>query len=459
MWLATKNYSQGLFYEPRFYGQSYNTMLESLLAVPLFKMGLPLYIALPTVTTILSLFPFLMLAIITYRNTSKITGIVILSIFIVFPAEYDFLTSISRGFVTGIAIASICFVFLAKPNSKNIFLVIGFLCIMAYSINANSLLLSIPCLFLLFLHNFRNKYFYFFSGSGLLVGLIIHLLIAKFYINNPYYILHHNYIKFSFDYFAESISHLDKFFNYLVPFFWNHGWIILLIFISASFLLFKKKKYNESIVVLSIPFMVLMTLFISKVNDGTNSIFFSFARMYLAIPVLLAFTISLFNLKERKWIYAFVPIAIIFFIFKVLAMEQSIDKNLNKNHVISVIETKKLYKECEEISDISLNNNIELIIICQHWHYDFYNYGCPSCMKRFPKTLRPLYERRTWRLIEDEHMIYSNILIIDLERNLEMEYGFISKIEEKNGFYVIKGNNLPTMTLLKKLNIAVRKYK
>ena len=38
MWIGAKHYSQGLFYEPRFYGQAYNTMLEALLAVPFVKL-------------------------------------------------------------------------------------------------------------------------------------------------------------------------------------------------------------------------------------------------------------------------------------------------------------------------------------------------------------------------------------------------------------------------------------
>ena len=34
MWLGAKDYSNGIFHEPRFYGQDYNTMLESLFSVP-----------------------------------------------------------------------------------------------------------------------------------------------------------------------------------------------------------------------------------------------------------------------------------------------------------------------------------------------------------------------------------------------------------------------------------------
>jgi hypothetical protein len=43
MWNALRNYSEGEFHEPRFYGQAYNSMLEAFLAIPLYKMGVPCY--------------------------------------------------------------------------------------------------------------------------------------------------------------------------------------------------------------------------------------------------------------------------------------------------------------------------------------------------------------------------------------------------------------------------------
>ena len=56
-WQGTKDYSEGKFYEPRFYGQNYNTFLEALVAVPFYKAGLPVYKAVPLATHFLFLFP------------------------------------------------------------------------------------------------------------------------------------------------------------------------------------------------------------------------------------------------------------------------------------------------------------------------------------------------------------------------------------------------------------------
>ena len=62
MWLGAVDFSQGLFYEPRYYGQSYNTFMEALFAVPLLWFTVPVYVAVPVATHIISAFPFLFTA-------------------------------------------------------------------------------------------------------------------------------------------------------------------------------------------------------------------------------------------------------------------------------------------------------------------------------------------------------------------------------------------------------------
>ena len=98
------------------------------------------------------------------------------------------------------------------------------------------------------------------------------------------------------------------------------------------------------------------------------------------------------------------------------------------------------------------------MIINSHEYYDIYNYGCPACIEEFPKTLRPVYERRTWRLIEEVNIVNNNILIIEVNRKMNEEFDFVLPIENKEGFYLIKNNSLSTKELLDTLKIKIRKY-
>lgn len=458
MWLAAKNFSQGKFFEPRFYGQNYNTMLEALFAVPFIKLGVPYFISLPIVTSILSLIPVFLISVITYIRNSKTTAIIILCIYLTLPMEYSMITSMSRGFVTGVSFASLTFLFLYKYNSRVSFFFVFFISVLAYSINANSILLTIPVGLIFFLKNYKNRKFYLFSISGFLAGLAIHLLINSFYINNPNYILHYYHLKFSFSLFVNGLKHLDKYFNYIVPIFWKHGWLILTGFFVLAIIFYKSKIYDISFVSFIIPFIIVGTLLVIKVHNGTNSIFFSYSRMYLSVPILLLLMFSFLNIKDKRWLPVFLVVSIVFIGIKVLNSKSTIEQNLNKYHVVTVLKTDLVYKKCSELAAISMENNIDLIVIVDHWFYDVYDYGCPACLKKFPKTLRPIYERRTWRLLEDENKVYTNILFVDLKTRLDKKFYFISCLNEKQGFYLLKNNKIPTMLLLKKLGIKVRKF-
>jgi hypothetical protein len=110
MWQGVMDYSAGIFHEPRFYGQSYNLMLESLFAVPLYKLGIPIYKALPIITSFFTIFPYLLITFLTFRKKSTTAGLIILSIPLLLLNEYALITCLSRGFVTGI--------FQGEPNSK-----------------------------------------------------------------------------------------------------------------------------------------------------------------------------------------------------------------------------------------------------------------------------------------------------------------------------------------------------
>ena len=108
MWAGLSDYSNGIFKEPRFYGQNYNTFLEAFLAVPLFERGIRPNVALPLITSFLALLPFVILSLFTLlKKSNLIMSLLILAMPLMLPVSYGMLTSMPRGFVTGIAIAGL----------------------------------------------------------------------------------------------------------------------------------------------------------------------------------------------------------------------------------------------------------------------------------------------------------------------------------------------------------------
>ncbi len=101
-WLITKDLLNGLFFGPCFYGQSYNPIIEPAIAVPLVSCGLDFSDALPLVTTILGATPMLLISIYLFLKGNKKLAFIPLFISLLLSVEYQMLTSISRGFVTGV---------------------------------------------------------------------------------------------------------------------------------------------------------------------------------------------------------------------------------------------------------------------------------------------------------------------------------------------------------------------
>ena len=461
MWLAAKDYASGVFHEPRFYGQNYNSMLEALLAVPLIKLSVHPFIALPLITAFLSFFPYLIISFILFYKKLTFQACAVISIPLLLPVEYDMITSLSRGFVTGIFIASIGCISILNERSKWGFFFMGFLGIIGFSLNPNSLVLTIPCILYLLTGNYTRKEFYIYMIPGILLASSLHFLSEYFYYTHSYFNLHKQSFDFSFLRLFRNLFHPGKYFNYVTPLFWKHAWVLFILCGIALFFLLKQKQYKKTFFLGSFFFLLFFSLGLNKTWDGTGSVFFSYSRMFLAFPVFIALFIAILKVKNNWFGFSFLLIPILFFAIKSSILVGSIESNIytNMNHVVTVEKISDFLEECENIKSISAKYNVNLIVISNHRDYDFINYGCPACMEGFPPTLRPVYERRTWRLIEDENKTYQNVLIIDSDRKLDEQYQGVMKIPEMNGLYLIRDNPLRTMELLDSLKIPVRKFK
>src|SRR5688572_11503437 len=96
MWLGARDYANGIFMEPRYYAQDYNTFMEAFVAAPLLWLELPVYQAVPIATEIISLFPFLFMAFYLFHKELKIQAVLVLAVIICLPVSYDMLSSLPR---------------------------------------------------------------------------------------------------------------------------------------------------------------------------------------------------------------------------------------------------------------------------------------------------------------------------------------------------------------------------
>ena len=461
MWLGLKDYAAGIFHEPRFYGQAYSSMIEALVGVPLYKLGMPASKVLPLITSVFALAPFVVISFFTLLKKSPKMALVIISIPLLLPVEYALLTTIPRGFVAGIFVATFGCLAIFYPKSKRGFFLLSFTGVIGFSLNFNAVLLFLPCFIYLFLENVKNKVFYLYTLIGLAFGFGVHFLVNYFYVLHPFNDVHKIVLHFSFSDIWIGIKKVDPFLNIMSPVFWKTGFLVLFAFATISVFLFRKSEYNKAISVLSIPIFIILTLGINKVHDGTLSIFYSYARMYMAIPVLLAVSLSFLKPNNSKLFYIYLLLPFIYLSYQVSQLNSVIDESLRPSNddKVAVATVDKFEKECNHLQDICSAYKIDLVIIVNHPYCDFYDYGCTATMPDFPKTIRPSYERRTWRFIEDENVVYKNILFVDIGRNASSNPGVLEMIPNEIGMFVLKNNTRRTIDLFNQLPVPYRHYR
>jgi hypothetical protein len=455
MWLGAKHYSQGLFYEPRFYGQDYNTMMEALVAVPFIKLGLPVFYAVPIATHIIFLTPFLFTGIYLFLKKQKEAAIFVLATLLCMPTGYDIMNSIPRGFVTGLFFTSLFVVNLLNPRNYKFMVINVFMAYVGYAVNQNSVLVSAPFLFYLFLVNYKDKKFYIYSLAGLLLALPVDYGLNHFYKVHPEYVFYPANNFFAIEYFVKAVSELDKRFAHISFFIEEQSFLMLAIFVLISYLLFKKNKpfFFAFLVFIAV---LLVSFFSRKVSDGIVWPFYSYSRMYLGIPIILyILIIGAFNLK--KVIYVLIPITLIFTTYKMVSFKSRLAYHtrdeaagfVHLNKLNEIFEaTDKYRSKCK-----SLNIN-DFIIINSVWHDDEINYGGPALFDDFPKTFKPSFERRSWRRIEEKTAVHSDFIIYtadyDFDRIAKQKYKTLEVYRlDDHGLFLIKNNKLNTVAFLK----------
>lgn len=459
MWLGARDYSKGIFHEPRFYGQAYNTFMEALVAVPFMWMKLPVYYAVPLATHIIFLTPFLFTAFYLFKNQYEDKAILIIALLLCMPVGFDVMTSIPRGFITG-AFFSIFFVInlLDAKNYKFIFIntlfsIIGFL------VNPNSIVVSVPFLFYLFLHNYKNYCYYKVSVLGIISAVPFELLLNQFYRSHPENNIYtyDNEIKWS--YLMKAVSRLDAHFAHIGLFIEGSFIPTFLAFFIIGFYFYKKnRKWFFSFLLLLI--IVFGSLFSQKISHGSAWPFFSLSRMFVAVPVFYMCSIILIGFPLKKLIPACTLIVLVFTGFKLFTYNNKIKNySLEENWLdVNLFSLENALQQSNALKNVCKDYDTDLIIILGwSWRDNAINYGGPALDENYPRTFKPHFERRRWRTDEELNRVNPNFIVYTRYNNLDslchVKYKEI-RIQRVNkwGTFYIYNNTKTTLQFLRNIN-------
>ncbi len=448
LWIGALDYSQFHFYEPRFYGQDYNTFMESLFAVPLMWAGLPAYYAVPIATHIIFLFPFLFSAIYLFFHQRKEQALFVLAVVLCLPTGYDILTSLPRGFVTGLFFSSFFVLSFVQPTNFRFAILNTLLCVVGYFVNPNSLIVSFPFSIFLLLHNYREKTYYYAMAGCVFAAIPLHLLFNQFYVNHPDYVVFELVYAFSPLYLFENLSHLDQAFQHVNFFFENQSWCLLLVI--AALLIFSWRS-NKIIfyTVLGFIFILLLSFFSGKVRDGAPWPFYSYSRMYLGIPILIGLLGSQLRLK-RSLIYAVCFVSVVFSGYKLQRFNAEIAYHTERSHWLGVhlVSLQDVKNAAELYRKTCKDKQVDRLIISNgFWLSTYLNYGGPTIYPDFPETEETNSERRYYVREANKNKVFPRFVYISTDYQLDKKLGGRKDLElerlDDYGLFLVKNNQLP----------------
>lgn len=448
MWQATKDFSEGKFYEPRFYGQDYNTFLEALVAVPFFKAGMPVYKAVPLATHLLFLFPLLFSLIYIYRKVGKRQAIGGASLFLCLTISFDILTSAPRGFVTGIFFTSFFIITFHRPKDLSMLLLNGiFLCI-GYFINPNIALAGAPLMFYALLHNYRRPGFYLVCGIMLLSFLPLYYVFDAFYDKHPEYIVYGLVNAFSPEYFLQNIQNLDQCFAH-IGFFTDNTSIYLLLAMAAMLAATwaaGPKLFSTWVIFLVI---LLIAFFAGKTREGTLWPFYSYSRMYLAMPFVFLWILSLLPFRSSTILTIMVLSALLFEGWRLKVTTPKINELARAEHAtgVRIFPLKDVLNGLQFYKDKCDRNQADhLLISTTFWLGPYLSYGGPAVYQDFPSTEETWADRRYWIRIEQQEARYERFVLIsinyDFDKKVKGRFPFAVKRLDDYGCFLIENNQL-----------------
>ena len=379
--------------------------------------------------------------------------------------DYNFLTTIPRGFIQAYVFIPFLFIPLLHPeNKKNVTVLFVFsaLCFIA---NQSSILIIFPLIIYVASYHWKAFSFYL-KGLWMVPVLLLDQASKHYYKIHPEKVLHYiTGLKLDFQTFISAFGKVDLF-EYVVPFTSTGGFVYALLFIMLVLIAFRKGLKKELLFIISAIFIVLVSFAIPKVQDPypieNAGIFFTFSRFYLLLPILLIISAYLVfkDVDFRKsTIYVLVGFSLIAVIFKNASIEKHVQQTVEKT-VFPIVKNQELIDRNMQLKALVAKYEVDLMVhkLLPSWSwsnlYDSFAYypltNRDKDLKKKANSVNLSGDRRTW--LYDDAPPSKRILLLgfEIEEALldDLDYEMID-----NDYILIKNNSLPTRVLFEKLDL------
>ncbi len=420
VWMSAKDYAQGVFHEPFFYGQDYGVMLEALLAAPFVRLGADPAVAVPVVMAVLAMLPYWSFAFFEYRRMNLAAAIFIAAIPILLPVEHGLQCTNLNGLAI---LAFYPWVAGMSPSAKRSALIGAVLAAAAF-VNMNALVAVAAFGIFFLLRSAKDRLQWFWAGVGALPVLLFWWWSMHFYNIRPEQVVHTVFdwrMVFHASLIPEALAQLDAHFAWLCPIWWPNGHVVLWLCAGIMILLFRKGNKPAGWAIAAALSTVFISFGFAKIHDGTMSVLFPLSRMYLVVPLLLGWGIAElgpFARGRQLFIVIITLSSVVTFTLRNERASTVWADTLSdpKGTPLNMEKVTTLREQCRMLEHYAHETSADVIVIVRGTNSGqalFLNMGCPVCEPGLPPTYMPDGDRRAWRVKDESRMQRERILVVN----------------------------------------------
>lgn len=471
LWFTAEDLRHFNVRAPFFFGQSYASWLESLLAVPLLAAGVALRHALPIAATFFSVAPCVLLAGVAWRRRAPLAAAAILTGYLLLTTDYVVASSFPRGLTPGIFLATVgAVVGVCLAPRASALAAFGALGVIGASFNESSLLVTVPAVAYVVFQHWRSWRMWVSLLVGAEIGAAFHFLASSFYAAHPTYDIHPRWpLALGSGQLRESRDHLENYFTaYGFDFLRSPAVPLVLLAIAAVYLIVHR-KLPAAVAVLAALALGTLTLSTSKITDGSSSVFFPYFRFFFALPALIALFVVQASGPQRmpRWTARLIAIALL----AVALTGYSYRSDHLRSDVLRLAAsevsgrgqepalTSGLLERCRATGELARQHDVDLVI---YVHDRISPYLCGAELYGEVETLFPSYERRTWILEREAELRRGRLIFADADlefcRNVEPWVPACTLLSQPHRLVLIEFPPESTISLLRRIGLAVRRF-
>jgi hypothetical protein len=467
VWMAARDYANGIFHEPFFYGQDYGVMLEALLAAPFVHFGADPIVVVPVVMAFLAMMPYWSFAFFQYIRSKPASATLIAAIPILLPVEHG----LQFTNLNGLAILAVYPWVAGMQVSVRRSALIGAVLAAAAFVNMNASVTVAAFGTLFLINHAKDRIHWLWAVCGALPVLLLWWWSMQFHTIRGEHLVHTVFdwrMVFHPELIPEALTRLDAHFAWLCPLWWPNGHLVLWLLGIVMVALFRLGRKSAAWAILAALLTIFFSFGFAKIHDGTSSILFPLSRMFLAVPLLLGWSLALLEPYGRIRPYLVPIIGVASVITFSLRYEQALSvwaKTLTypEGAPIHMREISKVRLECKTLMRYAQETSAELLVVIRNPNVGeafFMNMGCPVCEPGLPSTYMPGGDWRAWRVREESSMSRQRILVVGGDPAIwanAMNGPFDVQVTGtgKPLAHMVTGADLPVDTLMLRLGFTV----